>query len=165
MFTADQPSERHHKDGRGEFWSKMRWDMKGEFSVCGGWLDGWMVPCCFFSFLDFKFFCLDFFLLFGWVWASWVKVDMLLPLFLEIQLGANTLDVGGEKSVKEADHSWMTPNCLEPKTLGAMCLLLKKGKPFGSFHPLDGKSHCISANGMTYIYSVYNIYVQKIRYT
>ena len=44
--------------------------MKGEFSVCGGWLDGWMVPCCFFSFLDFKFFCLDFFLLFGWVWAS-----------------------------------------------------------------------------------------------
>ena len=35
-----------------------------------GWLDGWMVPCCSFSFLDFKFFCLDFFLLLGWVWAS-----------------------------------------------------------------------------------------------
>lgn len=47
--------------------------MKGEFSVWGRWLDGWMVglvPCCFFSFLDFKFFCLDFFLLLGWVWAS-----------------------------------------------------------------------------------------------
>lgn len=60
------------------------------------------------------------------------------------------------------------PKLFRAKNIGRYVFVAEKGKPFGSFHPLDGKSHCISANGMTYktyIYSVYNIYVQKIRYT
>lgn len=57
------------------------------------------------------------------------------------------------------------PKLFRAKNIGRYVFVAEKGKPFGSFHPLDGKSHYISANGMTYIYSVYNIYVQKILYT